>query len=382
MNKKLLMIFLMIFIVTSVGWYIKGGKDLAVNKALPAQGISVSILNLSEQNITLKEILPGRVTPHKQAEIRPQVSGIIIQRLFEEGADVEKGQQLYQIDDKSYHAVLASKQADLISARANVKSVKAKTARYKNLVKINAISKQEYDDVIAQLDQARAAILVAQAAIDIAQINMDYTKMYAPIAGRIGKSVVTEGSLVTSNQTQSLATITQLDPVYLDMNQPGVEAMRLQNLISKKNKIPVRVIIDSMNRIFHSQVGVLEFSDVSIDQTTGSFALRAIIPNPDYTLLPGLFVHAELDIGEQNVLLIPQRATVRGTDGRLSVWVVSKDNKATSRAVVVGSAYKDQWIVKSGLSIGEDIVVEGYQKLSPNAVVVPSLWNDGLKKSQ
>ena len=379
MKIKLLSIFFIVFIVAGIAWYMKSSEDSAVNKVLPAQSISVSVLKLREQKIVLKEILPGRVTPYKQAEIRPQVDGIIVQRLFEEGSDVEKGQQLYQIDDRPYSAVLASRQADLKSARANVRSVKAKAVRYESLVKINAVSKQEYDDVLAQLDQADAGISVAQAAIDIAQINVDYTKVYAPIAGRIGKSVVTEGSLVTGNQTQSLAVITQLDPVYLDMNQPSVEAMRLQSLISGKNKIPVRVIVEGMSSMFHSQVGELKFSDVSIDETTGSFALRAIIPNPDYTLLPGLFVHAELDMGEKNMLLIPQRATARGADGNLSVWVVSEENKTSRRPVVISAAYKDQWIVESGLSVGEDIVIEGYQKLSPNAVVVPSLWNDGLK---
>lgn len=339
------------------------------------QALPVSVTDVQEQQITIKQTLPGRVSAFRQSQIRPQVDGIITERLFEEGAEVTKGQQLYQIDDARYKAALNSTLADLKSAEANVKTVKAREKRYKDLVKLKAVSQQEYDDVRAELDQADASIAVAQAAVDLAQVNLDYTKVYAPIDGRISRSFVTEGALVTANQTTNLATITQLDPVYIDMQQSGSMALKLRQRLIQKKIVPVHLILDEKTGQRYEHDGVLKFSEVTVDETTGSITLRAIVPNPDGLLLPGLFVRAELDLGEESALLIPQRATARKADGNLAVWVVDADNKAQQRSITTSDAYEDNWIIESGLEKGDIAIVEGYQKVAPDMTVSPEKWN-------
>lgn len=338
------------------------------------QAQPVSVTQIQEQQITIKQTLPGRVSAFRQSQIRPQVDGIITERLFEEGAEVTKGQQLYQIDDARYTASLNSALADLKSAEANVKTVKAREKRYKDLVKVKAVSQQEYDDIKAELDQANASIAVAQAAVDLAQVNLDYTKVYAPIDGRISRSFVTEGALVTANQAEHLATITQLDPVYIDMQQSGSAALKLRQKLMRKNTVPVSLILDEKSGQRYANHGVLKFSEVTVDETTGSITLRAIVPNPDGLLLPGLFVRAELDLGEETALLVPQRATTRKADGTLSVWIVDADNKAQQRAITTSDAYEEYWIVESGVEAGDKLIVEGYQKVAPDMAVAPEEW--------
>ncbi|HCK32868.1 MAG: efflux transporter periplasmic adaptor subunit [Micavibrio sp.] len=338
------------------------------------QAQPVSVTQIQEQKITIKQTLPGRVSAFRQSQIRPQVDGIITERLFEEGAEVTKGQQLYQIDDARYTASLNSALADLKSAEANVKTVKAREKRYKDLVKVKAVSQQEYDDIKAELDQANASIAVAQAAVDLAQVNLDYTKVYAPIDGRISRSFVTEGALVTANQTEHLATITQLDPVYIDMQQSGSAALKLRQKLMRKNTVPVSLILDEKSGQRYANHGVLKFSEVTVDETTGSITLRAIVPNPDGLLLPGLFVRAELDMGEETALLVPQRATTRKADGTLSVWIVDAEDKAQQRAITTSDAYEDYWIVESGIEAGDKLIVEGYQKVAPDMAVAPEEW--------
>ncbi|MBI4030699.1 MAG: efflux RND transporter periplasmic adaptor subunit [Proteobacteria bacterium] len=339
--------------------------------------LEVAALKLEPRSISLKRQLPGRISAYRLSQVRPQVDGIITERLFEEGGDIEKGQQLYQIDDARYKAALNSAKADLSSARASVKSVKAKTARYADLVKIDAVSRQEYDDVRAQLDQANAAIAVAAAAVDVATVNLDYTKVYAPISGRISRSFVTEGALVTANQSQNLATITQLNPVYVDMQQSGEEALQLRSLMADKETVPVSIHLEEDGEKGLSYHGQLKFSEVTIDETTGSITLRALVDNPDGILLPGLFARAELDLGQVDVLLVPQRAATRTAEGGLDVWVVNSDNKAQKRSIVARQAYQDGWVVDSGLKAGDLVIVEGYQKLSPDMQVNPVAWNKG-----
>ncbi len=374
---KKIILLLVLSLLLAAGWYWwkndgQTGQNPATATAMPPQ--SVAVLEIVPQTIGFTRQLPGRVSPYRQSQVRPQVDGIITERLFEEGADVEKGQQLYQIDDARYKAALNSAKADLASAQANVKTVEAKTKRYKDLVKINAVSKQEYDDVKAQFDQANAAIAVAQAAVDVAQVNLDYTKVYAPISGRISRSFVTEGALVTANQAQYLATITQLDPVYVDMQQSGSEAINLRTRMSGKETIPVHLILDEKTGKDYPHNGTLKFSEVTVDETTGSIALRALIPNPDDLLLPGLFVRATLDLGEDQVLLVPQRASVRTPEGRLTVWIVDENGTAQPRAIQVEQAYKDSWIVTDGVKTGDTIIVEGYQKVAPGASVSTVAW--------
>lgn len=380
--KKIVVIFVLAALAAAGGgywFYMQGAKAKASAAAAGAPGMggpaSVSVYEIKTQKISFQHQLPGRVTPYRQSQVRPQVDGIITTRLFEEGADVKQGEQLYQIDDARYKAALNSALADLKSTEANVKSVESRAKRYEGLVKINAVSRQEYDDVKAQLDQAHAAIAVAQAAVDVAQVNLDYTKVYAPISGRISRSFVTEGTLVTANQSQFLATITQLDPVYVDMQQSGNEAIKLRARMSGKDIVPVSLIVDEATGENYPYKGALKFSEVTVDETAGAIALRALMPNRDGVLLPGLFVRAVLNLGSTDVLLAPQRATTRSPDGSLSLWVVDAEGKAQPRQIEVENSFMDSWIVTSGLQAGDKVVIEGYQKIGPGAPVNTVPWD-------
>lgn len=379
-QKTTTILLFVILIICAYGayWWISSSKNVTPNAGSngSAHIASVESQTLVKKKINISYQLPGRVTPFRQSQVRPQVDGIIVERLFEEGADVEKGQQLYQIDDARYEASLNSAIADLNSAKASVKTIEARANRYKDLVKISAVSAQEYDDAKAELDQARASIAVAQAAVDVAQVNLDYTKVYAPITGRISRSFVTEGALVTANQSQHMATITQLDPVYIDMQQSGKSALSLRSRTAGKNAIPVKVIIDENAETYYPSQGELKFSEVLVDETTGSIALRAIIPNADGILMPGLFVRAELELGEEDVILVPQRATTRNADGSLTVWAVDQDNKAQKREIEVSQSYKDDWVIQSGVKEGDTIIVTGYQKVAVGAAVKTSEWKN------
>lgn len=338
----------------------------------------VTVLTLTPKTVPLVTELPGRTSAYRVAEIRPQVSGIVQKRLFEEGGQVKAGQQLYQIDPATYQAALQSAQADLVKARASLKSVEAKAERYADLVKINAVSKQEYDDIVASLDQAKAAILVAQAQVDTARINVGYTKVYAPIDGIIGKSSVTEGALVTANQTTALATVTQLDPIYVDVSQSSSDLMRLRQSIAagqvqkgQGDQAPVTLTLDGSAQTY-GHAGQLKFSDVTVDPSTGAVQIRAVFPNPDRLLYPGLFVRARVEQGARdNAVLVPQRALVRNADGSAAVWVVGADNKVTPRPVTTKQVVGDSWLIDQGLAGGDRIVVEGLQKIRPGAEVRP-----------
>lgn len=338
----------------------------------------VTVQTLAAQTVPLYTDLPGRTAAYRVAEVRPQVSGIVLKRLFTEGSEVQAGQQLYQIDPSTYQAAVQSAMADLAKARATAKSVEAKAARYADLVKINAVSKQDYDDAVASLDQAKADIMVAQAAVDTAKINLEYTKVYAPISGRIGKSSITEGALVTANQTTTMAAITQLDPIYVDVSQSSSDLMRLRQAVSagllqkgQADQAPVTLTLDGSTQAYKHN-GQLQFADVTVDETTGAVQVRAVFPNPDKELYPGLFVRARVEQGvRENALLVPQRATVRQPDGSAAVWVVGADNKVATRPIQTTQAVGDAWLVNSGLQAGERIVIEGLQKIRAGAEVRP-----------
>jgi membrane fusion protein, multidrug efflux system len=382
--KKIILILIVLFLASAAGWYWwsshqGGAQDGGVGQAgmMGGGAPAVAVYEVKSHSVSLKYELPGRITPYRQSQVRPQVDGIIVERLFEEGANVEKGDQLYQIDDKRYAAALNSALADLESAKANVKKVESLANRYKELVKIDAVSQQEYDDAKAELDQAKAAIAVAEAAVDLAQVNLDYTKVYAPISGRISRSFVTEGTLVTANQQQFLATITQLDPVYVDMQQSGEIAIGLRARMLGKDSIPVTLTLTEKADVQYGETGTLKFSEVTVNETTGSIALRALMPNPDGLLLPGLFVRATLDLGEDEALLVPQRATIRNPKGGLTVWVLNENNEASPRPLQIEQAYEDNWIVTGGVEAGDQIVIEGYQKIQPGMAVTPSPWQQG-----
>jgi len=370
---RTLIVFIALAALAAIGWYIMAPSPQMGPGAGQRPPVSVSVLELKSQIISREETLPGRITAFKQAEIRPQVNGIITQRLFEEGAYVEKLQPLYQIDDRPYRAALSSAQANLQSALATAKASEAREERFKRLISNNTVSGQAYDDAKAEFDQAVASISIAEAAVTTAQVSLDYTKVLSPISGRIGKSSVTEGALVTTNQLESLSVITQLNPIYVDINQSGADAMRLRQEIVGKN-IPVSVIIDKDRNIRHLEKGELKFSGIIVDETTGSIGLRAVVPNSNDILLPGLFVHAIIELGEQDVVLVPQRASTRQADGSLVIWILDDDNKAIPKKLVVSGSYQDKWIVTNGAEAGDTVIIEGYQKIRPNMTVSPSVW--------
>jgi membrane fusion protein (multidrug efflux system) len=331
----------------------------------------VNVVTIKEQSINFTKDLPGRTSPYKIAEIRPQVNGIITKRLYTEGSVVTEGQQLYQIDPATYEAALNSSRANLMKAEATLKAAQAQFARVKELVKIDAVSKQEFDDANASLDQGKADVAIAKAALVTSQINLDYTKVFSPISGRIGKSFVTEGALVTANQTTALATVQQFDPIYVDVTQSSTELMELRSQLESAEKTPVTLLLDNTTKAYE-QKGELQFSDVTVDQTTGSVQLRVLFPNPKLDLLPGLFVHARIEQArDPSAILVPQKSITRNADGSVTVWVVGEGDKVSLRPIKVSQAIGDQWLVTEGLKTGDRVIVEGTQKVSPDAIVKP-----------
>ena len=293
---------------------------------------------------------------------------MITKSLFEQGTRVEKGQQLYQIDEAPFLA-------ELNSAKATAKAAKSRLDRYNELVKIKAVSQQETDDVIAEYDQAKAAL-------EVAQVNFDYTKVYAPISGYIGRTLVTDGALVTSNQAEPIAIITQLNPVYVDMQLSGDDVAQFRMHSVGMETIPVRVRLGGEKGSEYPITGKLKFSEVTVDTTTGAVAMRAIFDNPEGILLPGMFVRSVLELKSSDELLVPQRATTRMSDGSLVAWIVDESNKAQKRVLEVEQAYKDQWIVKGGVDVGDRLIMAGYQKVQPDMPVRSELWNPNGKAAQ
>ena len=322
---------------------------------------TVGVVTLKAEHFLLTNDLPGRTTAYRIAEVRPQVNGILEKRLFEEGAEVEEGQQLYQIDDDVYQAALKSAEASSISTRSLAE-------RYGILVKENAVSQQEYDE-------ARAAGLQAQAALDEARINVRYTKVLAPISGRIGRSAVSEGALVTSGQSQQLATIQQLDPIYVDITQSSREMLNLRRdleagRLQKAGGNAAAVSLTLEDGSTYGEQGSLEFSEVSVDEGTGSVTLRAVFPNPDRLLLPGMFVHAELVAGaKSDAILAPQQGITRTPRGNATAMVVNDENKVESRDVVTERTVGNRWLISSGLNEGDRLITEGLQYIRPGASV-------------
>lgn len=369
LTKKSLLPILAIIAAVLVYWIFASGSQAPKGSANIGKTVAVSALTLKRTPVMLERELPGRTVAYQVAELRPQVTGIVTERLFTEGSRVKEGQQLYQIDPAPYRAAYNSAQADLAKAEANVKAVLAKATRYADLVKIEAVSRQEYDDITAQLAQAKADVGIARAALAAAKINLDYTKVYAPISGRIGHSNVTKGALVTANQTQALAQITQLDPIYVDMAQASEELRAIKgSLQNRDSKVPVMIYLEN-DKEPYPHPGTLQFSEVTVDPTTGSVLLRAVLPNPEGALLPGLFVRALLKLEAVDAILVPQNAVIRNPDGSASVWVVNDQKQTSPRPVILGQAIGNQWVVKSGVEEGEILVVQGFQKLKPGSTV-------------
>ncbi|NDV90417.1 efflux RND transporter periplasmic adaptor subunit [Alteromonas sp. 345S023] len=380
MSRVLHTIVAMATLVSVIGCSQEPQQGATAQQARPAP--SVSVLTLKKQPVTHEMVLPGRVTPSRQSQVRPQVDGVITERLFEEGAQVKKGDQLYQIDEARYRAQLNSAIADVKSAKANLKTLEAKARRYDDLIKQNAISRQELDDVVAQKEQAQAAISVAEASVALAKVNVDYTKVYAPISGQISRSYVTEGTLVTTNQTQQLATITQLDPVFIDMQESGKAILTLRQQMREQGAMPVELVLNESTGKKYPHTGSVKFSEVTVDEGTGSVTLRAEMPNPEGLLMPGLFVKGHVITGKENALLVPQRATMRQSDGSLSVYVVNNNDEVEARRLTVSTTYEDQYVVTQGVSEGDRIIVTGYQKVKPGSKVNASEWQPSSRGSR
>lgn len=334
---------------------------------------AVNIMTLAPQAITLTSSLPARTVAYRKADVRPQVSGIIEQRLFEEGSQIEAGQQLYQIDPAIYEAELANAKAELARAEAALKTARAREQRYQNLLDDNAISRQEYDDALATFQQAQAEIQVRKAMVKTAQTNLDYTHVNAPISGRIGKSNVTEGALVTAQQEAELSTIHQLDPIYIDIAQPSRALLDLrrkiiQREINQQQAPTVTLTLEDGSEYAHQ--GKLQFAEVDVDPSTGDVVLRALMPNPDQLLLPGMFVRAEITEGKIDAaILAPQKAISFNREGNATALVVNDNNEVEPRELSVGQAIDGHWLVKSGLNAGDQLIVAGLQKVAPGAKV-------------
>jgi membrane fusion protein (multidrug efflux system) len=340
----------------------------------------VGVVTLKTEPVTLTTELPGRTSPFRIAEVRPQVNGVLQKRFFVEGATVQAGQQLYQIDPAVYQAVLDSAQATLDHANAEMASAKSLAERYKALGSSNAVSKQDYDNAAAAELQAAADIASGKALVESAQINLTYTRVLSPITGRTGRSV-TEGALVTANQTTSLVTVQQLDPIYVDIPQSTASLLRLRRELadgqiksSGDNQTQVTLTLEDGSE--YTLPGTLQFAETTVDEGTGSVILRAVFPNPDNLLLPGMFVTARLDEGvSENAILVPQQGVTHDLKGEPTALVVTADNKVELRSITTVRAIGDKWMVSAGLAAGDRVIVDGLQKVMPGATVNPSEVN-------
>jgi membrane fusion protein (multidrug efflux system) len=351
-----------------------GGKTepgAAPGAAVPA----VTVVTVQTESVPVTAELPGRTSPYLVAELRPQVSGIVKQRLFKEGSDVKAGQVLYRIDPATYQAAYDSARANLARAEANLEVARLKAGRYAELVKIEAVSAQANDDAQAAQKQAQAEVGAAKAALDKARVDLDFTRVTSPIAGRIGRSTVTAGALVTANQAAALATVQQLDPIYVDLTQSSTELLGLKrNLDSGKlqraagNTVPVKLVLEDGS--LYGAEGKLAFSEVTVDQATGSVTLRAVFPNPKGELLPGMYVRARLTQGvNRDAVLVPHAAVSRTPRGEAQVMVVNGEAKVEARSVKAEQSAGDKWVVTGGLAAGDRVIVEGLQKVKPGAPV-------------
>lgn len=347
--------------------------DEAQSPAQAAAKVAVEVIEIQPQSVLLKTELPARTSAIRMAEVRPQVDGIIDQRLFTEGAKVQAGEQLYQIEPDRYQAAVANARATLQRTKADLKISTTREQRYKALVDDNAVSQEEYDEALAAFEQAKAEVAVSEAALDSALINLRYTKVNAPIDGQIGISHVTEGALVNAAQTNSMATIHQLDPIYVDISQASKDILKLRRKlidgeINGEDTPVVRLKLEDGSEYAHQ--GELQFSEVNVNQNTGSILMRARFPNPENLLLPGMYVRAEVREGRINdALLVPQKAVTFDREGAASVFIVNDQQKIEKRTVVIPRSIGHQWLVESGLASQEKVVVVGLQKISAGSDV-------------
>ena len=357
-------------------------------QAAGAMLLPVKFAPVLTKDVPIELTLIGRTNALKEAEVRPQVSGIILKRLFTEGSEVKKGQQLYQIDPATYEANLAAAKADLAKAEASEYSAKLRAQRYQELHKTKAVSQQDFDDAQANYKSASAQILSAKAAVKMAEINLAYTRVYAPISGIIGKSVFTEGALVTQNQATALATIQQIDPIYLDLGESVNDLLLSKNEIAKgqihlneDNKIEVSLLFENGQK--YPEKGVLGFTGVAVDQSTGMVTIRATVPNPNQVLLPGMFMRAQLPKGiKKDALLIPQNSVTRANRSDKYVFVIDKDNTIQQKFVQIGAEIPNYFVIDSGIDKNDRIVISNLQKIKVGMKVQPISETTASDESQ
>ncbi len=335
----------------------------------------VGVITVQPKKIGIVTELPGRLNAYRVSEVRARVAGILTKRLFTEGSDVTAGQVLAQIDPAPYQATLESAQAAQAKAEANLRQVEAQAGRYKELAPIHAVSQQDYDNAVASVDGGKADIATAKANAATAQINLGYATMTAPISGRVGRALVTEGALVGQGDATEITTVTQFDPIYFDFTESSGALLQLRRQVESgqvKSVAPgaAQVTIVLEDGTVYSPAGKLLFSDVTVDQSTGMVTLRAEIPNPDKVLLPGMFARARMEQAvEQNALTVPIRGIQHGADGGANVMIVDAQNKVEVRLVQLGSMQGNEWVVRSGLKAGDQVIVEGLQKVGPGSPV-------------
>ncbi|HEY0799551.1 MAG TPA: efflux RND transporter periplasmic adaptor subunit [Steroidobacteraceae bacterium] len=343
----------------------------------PTPPAEVTVVTLKPQPVTITTELPGRTSSFRVAEVRPQVSGVLLKRLFVEGSEVRAGQPLYQIDPAPFKAAYDSAKATLAHARAELTTAKLQAERYAPLVEINAVSRQQYDNAVAAELQAEADVASGEASLESARINLAYTHVLSPITGRTSRSAVTEGALVTANQTTSMVTVTQLDPIYVDVTQPAAVLLRLQRELKagqlvNRGEHAAAVALKLEDGSDYGAEGMLQFSEVTVDQTTDSVTLRAEFPNPGHQLLPGMFVRARIQEGvRQQALLVPQPGVTHDQGGEPVALIVGDGNKVEQRTLKTERVIGDQWLVVDGVKAGDRVIISGVQHVQPGAEVKP-----------
>lgn len=379
MTKHFRLLPLSGFIVCSA---LLAGCDGSDNSQHSTQAPQVTVYVVKSAPLAVTTELPGRTDAFRVAEVRPQVNGIVLRRNFIEGSDVKAGDSLYQIDPATYQVAYDSAKGDLGKAEAAANIAHLTVKRYVPLVGTQYVSRQEYDQAVADARQADASVIAAQAGVETARINLAYTKVSSPINGRIGKSSVTEGALVTNGQSSALATVQQLDPIYVDVTQSSNDFMQLKQSSLQKGDGTSSVQLLMENGQPYPQKGTLQFSDVTVDESTGSITLRAVFPNPQHMLLPGMFVRARIDEGVQpNAILVPQQGVTRTPRGDATVLVVNAKEQVEMRSVVAPQAIGDRWLITDGLKEGDRVIVSGLQKAHPGATVVATPDSAAAKAS-
>ncbi len=360
------------------------------NKTAPAAATpppaEVAVLTIASQRLSLTTELPGRLEAARTAQVRARVPGIVLQRVFREGSDVKAGDVLFRIDAGPFRASANSAQAALAKAEANLAQTSQKAQRYAPLVETNAISKQEYDDVSSAQKQAAADVAAAKAALETARLNLGHTTVTAPISGRIGRAQVTEGALVGQNEATPLATIQQLDPIYVNLTQSSSEVLQLRQALASgrlqsvgRDQAKVSLLMED-GRVY-PHPGKLLFSDMTVDESSGAVTVRATVPNPDRLLMPGMFVRARLEQAvSEKAITVPQQAVVR-TAEHATVMLVGADNKVTVQKIRADNSQGDSWIVTEGLKEGDRVIVEGLQKAKPGATVKPVIWKSATNSA-